>query len=197
MYQNGSKGTAAVTNTATGAGTYTPTATLFPLTATSDSYTFKCNDGHQDSNTSTVSVTIPAVSGDMDSRLSERFTGSGGVGSGYYVHRTAYCDGTTLKGSGGCDLNNLANKFIRVIQAHGVANVNGCETWNASTTYHHIVKVGIIGSTSYGITTQAYENDPGDSDGDGVSMFPGAYMVSNKHYPTYNDALNDTNGTTC
>ena len=197
IVSNGSKGTAAVTNTATGAGTYTPTATLFPLTATSDSYTFKCNDGHQDSNTSTVSVTIPAVSGDMDSRLSERFTGSGGVGSGYYVHRTAYCDGTTLKGSGGCDLNNLANKFIRVIQAHGVANVNGCETWNASTTYHHIVKVGIIGSTSYGITTQAYQNDPGDSDGDGVSMFPGAYMVSNKHYPTYNDALNDTNGTTC
>ena len=46
-------------------------------------------------------------------------------------------------------------------------------------------------------STQAYENDPGDSDGDGVSMFPGAYMVSNKHYPTYNDALNDTNGTTC
>jgi len=37
----------------------------------------------------------------------------------------------------------------------------------------------------------------GDSNSDGTSMYPGAYMVGKKHYPTYNDALNDTNGTTC
>src|SRR6185503_12451864 len=51
------KGTATITNPATGAFTYTPS-----LNATgSDSLMFKANDGTADSNTATVSITITPV----------------------------------------------------------------------------------------------------------------------------------------
>ena len=54
---NGSKGTALITNPATGAFTYTPD----PNTTGSDSFTFKVNDGNDDSSIATVTVTITAV----------------------------------------------------------------------------------------------------------------------------------------
>lgn len=54
---NGSKGTAVITNIATGAYTYTPD----PDANGSDSFTFKANDGLSDSNTATVSVSITPV----------------------------------------------------------------------------------------------------------------------------------------
>ena len=54
---NGAKGTAVVTNPATGAYTYTPNANANG----SDSFTFKANDGTGDSNTATVTVTITPV----------------------------------------------------------------------------------------------------------------------------------------
>ena len=60
---SGSKGTAVVTNTATGAYTYTPDAGQ----TGSDSFTFKANDGTVDSNIATVSVTI--TSGGTDPSL--------------------------------------------------------------------------------------------------------------------------------
>jgi len=51
---NGTKGTAVVTNTSTGAYTYTPNGGA----SGSDSFTFKANDGNADSNTATISITI-------------------------------------------------------------------------------------------------------------------------------------------
>jgi len=54
---NGTKGSAAITNPATGAFTYTPNTNA----TGSDSFTFKVNDGKLDSNTATVSVTINVV----------------------------------------------------------------------------------------------------------------------------------------
>ena len=51
---NGSKGTAVVTNASTGAFSYTPN----PGVTGSDSFTFKANDGLLDSNVATVNVTI-------------------------------------------------------------------------------------------------------------------------------------------
>jgi VCBS repeat-containing protein len=54
---NGSKGTAIVTNAATGAFTYTPNANA---TGT-DTFTFKASDGSVDSNTATVTITIDSV----------------------------------------------------------------------------------------------------------------------------------------
>ncbi|MEN6534158.1 MAG: Ig-like domain-containing protein [Bryobacteraceae bacterium] len=51
---NGTNGTAAITNSATGAYTYTPN----PGATGIDSFTFKANDGVSDSNTATVTVTI-------------------------------------------------------------------------------------------------------------------------------------------
>ncbi len=60
---NGTKGTAVVTNAATGAYTYTPSAGQ----TGADSFTFKANDTHVDSNTATVSVTI--TSGAVDPSL--------------------------------------------------------------------------------------------------------------------------------
>ncbi|MEY2580496.1 MAG: large repetitive protein, partial [Ilumatobacteraceae bacterium] len=54
---NGSRGTATVTNAATGAYQYIPNAGV----SGSDSFTFKANDGLADSNIATVSVTITAV----------------------------------------------------------------------------------------------------------------------------------------
>jgi len=51
---NGTKGTATVTNAATGAFTYTP----LPNVNGTDTFTFKANDGLIDSNVATVTVTI-------------------------------------------------------------------------------------------------------------------------------------------
>ena len=56
---NGTKGTAVVTNAATGAFTYTPTNGQ----SGADSFTFKVNDGEEDSNIATITVTI--LSGDI------------------------------------------------------------------------------------------------------------------------------------
>ena len=54
IVDNGSKGTAEVTNASTGAFTYTPD----PGETGSDSFTFKANDGTDDSNVATIDVTI-------------------------------------------------------------------------------------------------------------------------------------------
>ena len=54
---NGTKGTAAITNVATGAFTYTPNANANGT----DTITFKARDGALDSNTATVSITITPV----------------------------------------------------------------------------------------------------------------------------------------
>ena len=54
---NGGKGSAAITNAATGAYTYTPNANAFG----SDTITFTVNDGTVDSNVATVTITITAV----------------------------------------------------------------------------------------------------------------------------------------
>jgi hypothetical protein len=56
---NGSKGTAVITNAATGAFTYTPK----PGASGSDSFTFKASDWLGDSNVATVQITISADSG--------------------------------------------------------------------------------------------------------------------------------------
>jgi uncharacterized repeat protein (TIGR03803 family) len=57
IVSNGSKGTALVTNAATGAFQYTPNANANGA----DSFTYKTNDGALDSNTATVAVTITAI----------------------------------------------------------------------------------------------------------------------------------------
>ena len=54
---NGTKGSAAITNAATGAFTYTPNANANGL----DSITFKANDGTADSNIATIAIAITAV----------------------------------------------------------------------------------------------------------------------------------------
>ena len=54
---NGSRGVATITDTSTGAYTYTP----FPNQNGQDSFTFKASDGISDSNIATVSVTIQPV----------------------------------------------------------------------------------------------------------------------------------------
>ncbi len=57
IVSNGSRGMATITNTATGAFTYSPS-----LDANgTDSFSFKANDGSSDSNNATVTVTIVAV----------------------------------------------------------------------------------------------------------------------------------------
>lgn len=53
----GARGTATITNSATGAFTYSP----YPNQFGSDSFTFKVSDGTSDSNTATIAVTILAV----------------------------------------------------------------------------------------------------------------------------------------
>src|SRR5207253_2694926 len=56
LVTNGTKGTATITNAATGAFTYTPTADANG----SDAFTFKVNDGQTDSNVATVRGTVKA-----------------------------------------------------------------------------------------------------------------------------------------
>lgn len=58
----GSKGTATITNPATGAYIYTPNTNAYG----SDSFTFKVNDGLLDSNVASVTVNIAVHSGDVD-----------------------------------------------------------------------------------------------------------------------------------
>ncbi|MGG0738442.1 tandem-95 repeat protein, partial [Niallia taxi] len=57
LVENGSKGTAVITNEQTGAFTYTPSKDANGT----DSFTFKVNDGNSDSEKTTVEVTIKAV----------------------------------------------------------------------------------------------------------------------------------------
>jgi VCBS repeat-containing protein len=57
IVSNGAKGTATITNPATGAFTYTPNADANG----SDAFTFKASDGTSDSNVATIAVTINAV----------------------------------------------------------------------------------------------------------------------------------------
>ena len=57
IVSNASKGTVTITNTSTGAYTYTPDANVYGT----DIFTFKVSDGALDSNTATVTVTIEAV----------------------------------------------------------------------------------------------------------------------------------------
>ena len=57
IVSNGTKGSAVITNAATGAFTYTPNANANG----SDSFTFKASDGTVNSNTATVTVTIAPV----------------------------------------------------------------------------------------------------------------------------------------
>ncbi|MGC5324433.1 Ig-like domain-containing protein, partial [Brevibacillus sp. SYSU BS000544] len=52
--QNGTKGTATITNSTTGAFTYVPNAGE----TGNDSFTFRVNDGHSSSNLATISITI-------------------------------------------------------------------------------------------------------------------------------------------
>ncbi|MBF0215002.1 MAG: SUMF1/EgtB/PvdO family nonheme iron enzyme [Magnetococcales bacterium] len=59
IVSNGTKGTVALTNTATGTYRYTPNSGA----SGSDTFTFKVNDGTTDSNTATVTVTIAATGG--------------------------------------------------------------------------------------------------------------------------------------
>jgi len=54
IVSNPSHGTVSVTNTATGAYTYTPTSNY----SGADSFTFKANDATADSNTATISITV-------------------------------------------------------------------------------------------------------------------------------------------
>ena len=54
IVSNGAKGAATITNTATGAFTYTPN----PGETGTDAFTFKANDGALDSNIATVTVTL-------------------------------------------------------------------------------------------------------------------------------------------
>ena len=54
---NGTRGTALITDAATGAFTYTPNANANGA----DSFTFKVNDGHLDSNVATVLISVSAV----------------------------------------------------------------------------------------------------------------------------------------
>lgn len=57
VVSQGSKGTVTITDSSTGAYTYTPNANQFG----SDNFTFKVNDGTWDSNTATMAVTIISV----------------------------------------------------------------------------------------------------------------------------------------
>ncbi len=78
---NGSKGTASITDQATGAYIYTPG----PHETGADSFTFKVNDGTVDSNTATVTVTIvdvndPPTISDISSRTIVESTSTGTIG---------------------------------------------------------------------------------------------------------------------
>ena len=75
---NGTKGSAVVTNAATGAFTYTPTTGQ----SGADSFTFKANDGEEDSIPATITVTL--VSGDTTAP-----TGSIAINAGAVYTRSA------------------------------------------------------------------------------------------------------------
>lgn len=78
---NGSKGTAVITNTATGAYTYTPAAGQSGI----DTFTFRANDGALDSNVATVTVSIasnrPPVASNGSLTTTEDRTASGTLGA--------------------------------------------------------------------------------------------------------------------
>ncbi|HHH43555.1 MAG TPA: tandem-95 repeat protein, partial [Gammaproteobacteria bacterium] len=76
IVNNGSLGTAVITNTATGTYTYTPN----PGVSGADTFTFKANDGSDDSNIATVSVQVtnsPPVAQDGSLTVNQDTAGNG------------------------------------------------------------------------------------------------------------------------
>jgi len=85
---NGALGMAVVTDVATGAYTYTPNTDANG----SDSFTFKANDGYDDSNIATIAVTINPVCDAKPDALIMRMGGSVLVGDNIYHDLNAQTD---------------------------------------------------------------------------------------------------------
>ena len=106
---NPSNGALSGLNTATGAVTYTPNLSY----SGSDSFTYKVNDGFEDSNTATVSLTVASGGGGSVARYEMEFYNNNGVLAGvHYIHATQTCQSGSLAVT--CmDFGNLTNKWVR------------------------------------------------------------------------------------
>ena len=144
---------AVVTNAATGAFTFTPNADWNGST----SFTFKCNDGQYDSNTSTMSVTVNAVN---DAPVSS-------AGSFSTNEDTSYSG--TLACS---DIDSgTISRSIVAGPANGNVNITNSTTgaftftpnadWNGSTSFTYKCNDGALdsGASTISVTVNAI-NDP-------------------------------------
>ncbi len=133
--------------------TYTPTTN----SSGADSFTYKVNDGYEDSNTSTVSLTTASSGGGgLSSELCyqiEVHNSSGATGSVHYVSPTIMCDAGSLA-TLAINLGSNTNRFVKFSTVGG-----GC-----GSTHHGIGKI-----------TSTTNN-----------QVPTAYVFTNCHYSNYN-----------
>ncbi len=171
---NGTKGSAVITNAATGAYTYTPNANANGA----DSFTFKANDGSVDSNIATVNVTItpvndaPAIASAASATPSSTTTGA----DISFSVTGSDVDGDTL--------TNLWD-FGDGVQSSGASVTHAYATpgnFTASVTVSD--PSGAHVASTIGVTISApsgppvgppVTGTPGDSDGDG---FPDALEIA-------------------
>ena len=138
-----SNGSLSGLNTSTGAITYTPNSSF----SGTDTFTYKVNDTHEDSNTATVTLTVAGSGGSSVARYEIEIYNSGGYLTGvHYIDATQVCESGSLTSSVCLSWGSLTNKWFRYVTAAG-----GC----GSTVYG---RAKLKGAVSAGTPT-AYINE--------------------------------------
>ncbi|HET7921412.1 MAG TPA: Ig-like domain-containing protein [Gammaproteobacteria bacterium] len=156
-----SHGSVSITNSSTGAFTYTPTSGY----SGSDSFTFKANDGQADSNTATESVTINATSGGSCPAGYTPYNGSVSQGgdsyepNGSYYHAGRGHERGQLTGPGGTDFDLYLYKWNSyfgwtVVAQSTSSSSNESIDYNGKTGYYMWDVYAYNGSGSYTLCLQ-------------------------------------------
>lgn len=153
-------GTVSITNTATGAFTYTPNSGF----TGNDSFTFKANDGQSDSNVATESVTVNPPAGGCPAGYTS-YNGSVTQGNDdyqpneTYYHASRGTESGILNGPAGTDFDLYLYKWNRFwgwqIVASSTSNTSN-ETihYNGSAGYYIWDIYAYAGSGTYGFCLQ-------------------------------------------
>ena len=148
-----SNGSLSSLNTATGSITYTPNSSF----SGSDTFTYKVNDTHEDSNTATVTLTVAGSGGSSVARYEIEIYNSSGYLTGIrYIDATQVCVSGSLSSSVCLSWGSLTNKWFRYVTSAG-----GC----GSTIYGRAKLKGAVSAgvaTAY-ISENTYFNNSDDS----------------------------------
>jgi len=150
-----SHGSVNITNSSTGAFTYTPNSNYYG----SDSFTFKANDGQADSNTATESVTVNQVTSGCPAGYTS-YSGSVSQGNdsyqpdGNYYHAGSGAEKGQMSGPAGTDFDLYLYKYSyywgwQVVSSSTSNTSNESINYNGSAGYYLWDIYAYSGSGSY------------------------------------------------